>query len=115
MGAHSIKFGGGAVARVRRHREPAGFGTWTFNSNLTRNSAGQEQPHDGVVHARVCVAVRRLHSPYRPSLSVPKPNLYLQDDWRMTSWLTVNLGLRYDIYYPSQKSRTGSPTWRSSV
>ena len=25
---------------------------------------------------------------------------YIQDDWRATTWLTLNLGIRYDIYTP---------------
>jgi hypothetical protein len=29
-----------------------------------------------------------------------EPSAYIQDDWRARRWLTVNMGVRYDIYTP---------------
>ena len=26
--------------------------------------------------------------------------MFVQDDWRATSWLTLNLGVRYDVFTP---------------
>ena len=31
---------------------------------------------------------------------------YVQDDWRITSYLTINLGLRYEDHTPGQKFMT---------
>jgi outer membrane receptor protein involved in Fe transport len=29
-----------------------------------------------------------------------EPNFFVQDDWRATRWLTLNLGVRYEVYPP---------------
>ncbi len=29
-----------------------------------------------------------------------EPSVYFQDDWRAKSWLTVNMGIRYDVFTP---------------
>ena len=34
----------------------------------------------------------------------------MQDDWRATSWLTVNLGLRYDVFTPFTEEGGICPT-----
>jgi hypothetical protein len=37
---------------------------------------------------------------YQPGFRTWEPSVYIQDDWRTTKWLTLNLGLRYDIFTP---------------
>jgi hypothetical protein len=105
MGAHSFKFGGGAILReFGVVKSPSPVGTFTFNQNLTRGSANQGGHTMASFMLGYMTSVQRVHSPFEPSLWVPEPNFYVQDDWRTTSWLTINLGLRYDIYYPYQEA-----------
>lgn len=35
-----------------------------------------------------------------PGYRTWEPSVYLQDDWRIRQWLTLNMGARYDIYTP---------------
>ena len=43
---------------------------------------------------------QRIHYPIHPRNRNWEPAVYFQDDWRATSWLTLNLGLRYEMYTP---------------
>ncbi|MGA8027073.1 MAG: hypothetical protein WB992_07995 [Bryobacteraceae bacterium] len=36
-----------------------------------------------------------------PGYRTWEPSAYVQDDWRATKWLTLNLGLRYEIFTPT--------------
>ena len=44
--------------------------------------------------------VRRLYTPGMPHYHSNEPSVYFQDDWRAKSWLTVNMGIRYDVFTP---------------
>ena len=37
---------------------------------------------------------------FDPHYRTTEPSVYVQDDWRATSWLTVNAGVRYDVFTP---------------
>src|SRR5262249_45066733 len=43
--------------------------------------------------------VRNLSLIY-PHYRALEPSAYVQDDWHAASWLTMNLGLRYDVFTP---------------
>ena len=51
-----------------------------------------------------CLAIPPRNSapifPIHPLNRSQEPDVYIQDDWRATSWLTINLGLRYEIFTP---------------
>lgn len=36
----------------------------------------------------------------KPGFRTWEPSFYVQDDWRTSSWLTLNLGVRYDVFTP---------------
>ena len=42
----------------------------------------------------------RIRTPFKPQVHTNEPSVFVQDDWRATSWLTVNLGVRYDVFTP---------------
>ena len=39
-----------------------------------------------------------MTSLYKPGYRTWESGLYVQDDWRVNNWLTLNLGLRHDIF-----------------
>src|SRR4029077_17180694 len=100
-GAHSIK--GGAVLRTRtspvsKRTQP--LGAMTFNTTLTDNGAGSGGNSIASFLLGYPQQVSRIVSLFYPHYNTKEPFVYLQDDWRATSNLTVNLGVRYDIFTP---------------
>jgi carboxypeptidase family protein len=94
VGAHTLK-GGGAYLRFRSHEESAhNIATWTF---------GQDQFFDGSA-----AAIRNLRNPIQFTASFPPlPRFlradwiqsYVQDEWKLLSNLTLDIGLRYENLY----------------
>jgi carboxypeptidase family protein len=91
LGDHTLK-GGGAFLRFRSNEESAhNIATWTF---------GQDQFFDGSA-----AAIRNLRNPIQFTASFPPlPRHlqadwiqgYLQDEWKLLSNLTLDIGLRYE-------------------
>src|SRR5262249_48227033 len=77
-------------------RAPAG-GQFTFNASTPAAPA----PYNlGLANflAGIPVTITRQASLYKPGYRSWETGYYVQDDWRATRWLTLNLGVRYDIY-----------------
>lgn len=103
-GQHSFKFGGAFNPRYETVYQYFGGESLTFNSLLTNNFATDPT-------AGNAVASLLLGYPSGASISSSvnlyqrflESNYYAQDDWRVTRWLTLNLGLRYDIFpFPTE-------------
>jgi hypothetical protein len=82
-------------------------GTFTFNQNWTRqlsdiSAAGAAGTFDGSSIASILLGypasgqVDWADNPYRTR---PYFGFYVQDDWKLTPRVTLNLGLRYDVQY----------------
>jgi hypothetical protein len=94
MGDHTLKTGG-AYLRFRSNEESAhNIGTWTF---------GADQFFDGTA-----ASIRNLRNPIQFIASFPPlPRFlradwiqsYVQDEWKVLSNLTLDIGLRYENLY----------------
>ena len=76
-------------------------GLWGFDSTPTNSGATGV---GGNAFASFLLGyptdVRRLYTPGMPHYHSNEPSVFFQDDWRAKSWLTINLGIRYDVFTP---------------
>jgi Carboxypeptidase regulatory-like domain len=100
-GAHNIKLGAGVVSRrFRQFQSASAVGTIAFTTALTDNGAGSGGNSIASFLLGYPSTVARTHTLFDPHYRTQEPNVFVQDDWRATSWLTVNAGLRYDVFTP---------------
>ena len=93
-GAHSIKFGLGLIRRrAGVAQSNAAQGAFTFNGSYTGEAQGD-------LLEGLAVTQSRNNSLVQQGFRMWEPSGYVQDDWHAKSWLTLNLGLRYDIFTP---------------
>jgi Carboxypeptidase regulatory-like domain len=110
-GKHTVKMGGSATFRSREILNADTIvGNFSFNNNMTSNCAGQGpgctiNTSTGFDVASfmlglVNVKNRNLFDATTYTEKRPEYSLYVQDDYRLTNRLTMNLGLRWDVYVP---------------
>jgi hypothetical protein len=85
-GAHSIKTG--ATLLRRQVTAPTSSFAFIFAGSLSDLAQGNLAAYMG--HTVMV----------KPHYHMWEPSAYIQDDWRATPKLTLNLGVRYDIYTP---------------
>ncbi len=110
-GKHTIKSGGSVTLRSREILNADSItGVFNFNNNMTSNCAGQAAGCSvnsatgfdvaSFMLGFVNTKTRNLFDEDTYTEKRPEYSLYVQDDFRMTSRLTLNLGLRWDVYPP---------------
>jgi hypothetical protein len=100
-GAHSLKAGAGVVSRrFRQFQSSSAVGVYTYTTALTDNGAGSGGNSIASFLLGYPATVARVHTLFDPHYRTAEPNFFVQDDWRATSWLTVNAGVRYDVFTP---------------
>ena len=114
FGAHNIKVGAAYIARqfmVFQSASPVG--NFTFNTQLTDNGAGVGGNTIASFLLGFPSQVARSHSLIYPHYQTNEPSAFVQDDWRATDWLTLNLGVRYDVFtpYTEQDGSCRTSTW----
>ncbi len=103
MGRHTMKMGGELLwTEYNRTESPNSLGTYQFSAGYTSRTAS----NDGTGHS---LASFLLGMPQQGSRVVGRNQIagrqpafaaYIQDDWRATDRLTLNLGLRYELAPP---------------
>ncbi len=99
-GAHNVKMGALLMRRQFSFTQSrSGRGGFTFNAHA--NNA-PSITNFGLANFIVGapVAIERVTSLYKPGYRTWETGAYVQDDWRVNNWLTLNLGLRYDLFTP---------------
>jgi hypothetical protein len=100
-GAHSFKGGAGLIDRnftVYQSNQP--LGAMTFNTTLTASATGSGGNSIASFLLGYPQQVSRIVSLFYPHYNTMEPFVYVQDDWRATSNLTINIGVRYDVFTP---------------
>jgi hypothetical protein len=93
-GAHSIRFGVGLIRRRATIGESSSpQGGFTFNGSYTGDPLA-----DLLEGLPISESRNNLLQQY--GFRTWEPSAYVQDDWRTRPWLTLNVGMRYDIFTP---------------
>ncbi|MGO4516680.1 TonB-dependent receptor [Terriglobus sp. 2YAB30_2] len=88
-GNHSFRFGAAGIRRIALNlQDNQGEGSWTFRMGAPGLLMG------------IFSAATRNNNLYPPTYLTWEPSVYVQDDWHVRQNLTLNLGVRYDIYTP---------------
>jgi hypothetical protein len=88
-GNHSVRMGGALIARRALNiQDNQGEGSWTFRTGAPGLLEG------------IFSAATRSNNLFPPHYHTWEPSFYLQDDWHVQQKLTLNLGIRYDVFTP---------------
>jgi hypothetical protein len=98
-GNHAIKVGGD-LRRVRFDQHRGGFGEYIFGSIFSSSS---NDPSSGDPWADFLLGYPALQNPGTTMLDWARQRSiyfgpFIQDDWKITRRLTLNIGLRYELY-----------------
>ena len=99
-GGNTFKAGIDLISRdVLGSQSPTARGTFTFNGNFTSN-AGASGTGDPFASFLLGLPSSTVRSKYlvRPYYQTNEVGTYVQYDRRAANWLTINAGLRWDLY-----------------
>lgn len=113
-GKHSFKFGGDfRYERLNVLQPPSPTGQFTFNNILTNSTGALGAPTAAANQTGNSLAsfllgqVQQFSIDLQPEIIRPRAKileLFAQDDFRVSNRLTLNLGLRYTLNFPSTEA-----------
>ena len=105
-GAHSLKWGGLITVTTQNNKAASQFPTVNFSDVFTRSSPTASGANGTTTTAGVGDAIATALLGYPTSISYTNPfqasyetryfGLFMQDDYRVSKKLTINIGLRWD-------------------
>jgi len=103
-GAHSLRFGFSAIQnRFGFFQLSAPSGSLSFSGTYTNNPASSSGTGAGFADFLLGLPVSSAKSAFpdgTPYERYSEYGTFVQDQWRATNRLTINLGLRYDLFTP---------------
>jgi hypothetical protein len=107
--AHSVKFG---AALIRRQLSIAqsqdAFGTYNISGIYTGTQGGD-------LLEGLSSSVFRTAYLVTPAYRAWEPGLFVQDDYHIKHWLTLNMGVRYDIFTPFSETLGRISNWNPTT
>ena len=104
-GAHTFKWGTNIInRRMMQFQSGSPKGSFSFNSNATSNGTGSGGDAVASLLTGYPASTSRSKTLYWPDLRSTEFGFFIQDDWRVSRNLTLNLGLRYDIITPLKEA-----------
>jgi Carboxypeptidase regulatory-like domain/TonB dependent receptor len=103
VGRHSVKFGGGLYwVQYNRFEAPNNLGRFQFTSGFTTRTAKNDGTGDALASMLLGLPATSSRSvgPSRIDGRQQQASLYIQDDFRVSPSLTLNIGLRYEVAPP---------------
>lgn len=92
-GKHELEVGAGLIRRQMNYYQAAyGEGQYSFSGSVPDSLASFLQGTPTTINRQMPL--------YFNYMRAWEPDVFLQDNWRPTPWLTVNLGLRWDYFSP---------------
>jgi hypothetical protein len=101
LAAHDLKFGGTLIRRQLNYFQPQGSaqGAFTFNNTASGFSLPYTLSVANFLAGRMITQARN-NTLIHPNYRTWEPGIFAQDNWHAKRWLTLNLGLRYEIFTP---------------
>jgi hypothetical protein len=112
IGRHSVKFGA-EIRRLQELRIPSDTnrtGQLQFNNERTATASGSTPGGIGIaslLFGDVSSISRYFSTSTTATEHQYRPFFYVQDNWKFSPKLTLNLGLRWEIYYPEAVNGKG--------
>jgi hypothetical protein len=121
-GKHALKFGFDIRTRlISETASPPGqsaFGRFTFTSGFTNNPSSTGGTGDAIASMLLglpSTTVRDFFIPGTAHVRTNEFNFYVRDEWRVSSKLTLNLGIHYEINTPFAEEHDFWVNWNPAT